>query len=74
MNTIRWYKSSYSGGTHQDCVEVGWHKSSYSTNGGDCVEVAEGQVVLVRDTKHRELGHLTVESAEWTTLLNALKR
>lgn len=50
-----------------------WHKSSYSTSGGDCVEVAEGQRVLVRDTQNRDLGHLTYSSAEWAGLLGALK-
>jgi YHS domain-containing protein len=44
-----WFKSSYSGGTGNDCVEVAvvfapeaaWFKSSYSGDtGNDCVEVA----------------------------------
>ncbi|MFE1396537.1 DUF397 domain-containing protein [Nocardiopsis dassonvillei] len=53
---------------------MAWHKSSYSGGGGgNCVEVAEGRSVLVRDTQHRELGHLTFVTAEWTGLLNALK-
>ncbi|WP_150244202.1 DUF397 domain-containing protein [Nocardiopsis quinghaiensis] len=50
-----------------------WHKSSYSTNGGECVEVAEGQSVLVRDTQNRELGRLAFGTPEWTGLLNTLK-
>lgn len=49
------------------------HESSYSTNGGECVEVAEGQSVLVRDTQHRELGHFSFQSSEWTHLLNTLR-
>lgn len=49
-----------------------WHKSSYSTD-GDCVEVAEGESVLIRDTQHRELGSLSFQSTEWTHLLNALQ-
>ncbi|WP_435107993.1 DUF397 domain-containing protein [Nocardiopsis synnemataformans] len=53
---------------------MAWHKSSYSGGGGgNCVEVAEGQSVLVRDTQHRELGHLTFTTPEWTGLLNTLK-
>ena len=51
-----------------------WHKSSYSTNGGDCIEVAEGQRVLIRDTQHREHGHLTFDPHEWSSLLNTLRR
>lgn len=37
-----WRKSSYSGGSGGDCVEVGqWRESSYSGGqGGNCVEVA----------------------------------
>ncbi|MET8824863.1 DUF397 domain-containing protein [Streptomyces sp. NPDC004610] len=40
---LAWFKSSYSSGSGDDCVEVAlaWHKSSYSSGGdGDCVEVA----------------------------------
>ncbi|NYH52214.1 hypothetical protein HNR06_001803 [Nocardiopsis arvandica] len=50
-----------------------WHKSSYSTNSGDCLEVAEGQSVLVRDTQHRELGALAFTGPEWNGLLATLK-
>ncbi|GAB2494959.1 DUF397 domain-containing protein [Nocardiopsis aegyptia] len=53
---------------------MAWRKSSYSGGGGgNCVEVAEGRNVLVRDTQNRRLGHLTFENAEWTGLLTALK-
>ena len=51
-----------------------WHKSSHSTNGGECVEVAEGPRILVRDTQHREQGHLTFDPNEWAGLLNTLRR
>jgi Domain of unknown function (DUF397). len=51
-----------------------WHKSSYSDGGGHCVEVAETpESVLVRDTKHRGLGHLGFSPAEWAALLATLK-
>lgn len=54
--------------------KVAWHKSSYSgSGGGNCVEVAEGQHVLIRDTQHREHGHLSFEGTEWTHLLDTLK-
>lgn len=51
-----------------------WHVSSYSGGQGNCVEVAEGQKVLVRDTKHREHGYLSFQGGEWSTLLNTLRR
>ncbi|WP_159943590.1 MULTISPECIES: DUF397 domain-containing protein [unclassified Nocardiopsis] len=60
--------------TSEKAERMPWHKSSYSGGGGgNCVEVAEGRNVLVRDTQHRGLGHLAFASAEWTGLLNTLK-
>ncbi|GAB3492752.1 DUF397 domain-containing protein [Nocardiopsis coralliicola] len=50
-----------------------WHTSSYSANGGECVEVREGVLTLVRDTKHRHLGHVEFTSGEWHAFLEALK-
>ncbi|WP_150240347.1 DUF397 domain-containing protein [Nocardiopsis quinghaiensis] len=50
-----------------------WHKSSYSTANGSCVEVAEGESVLVRDTENRKLGHIEYSPAEWTSFLRDLK-
>lgn len=41
-NTIRWRKSSFSGGGNNPCVELGihWRKSSFSGGGGNaCVEL-----------------------------------
>ncbi|GAA1095790.1 DUF397 domain-containing protein [Nocardiopsis metallicus] len=49
-----------------------WHKSSYSSGGQNCVEVAEGPSTLVRDTQNRELGHLAVSTTEWSALLAAV--
>lgn len=40
---LAWFKSSYSGSSGGDCVEVAvsWFKSSYSgSHGGNCLEVA----------------------------------
>lgn len=72
-----WRKSSYSGGVDQDCVEIAanWHKSSYSRGGHqDCVEVAEAsRQVKIRDTRHRDLGHLSFSTGEWTRFLRELK-
>ncbi|MEU0241888.1 DUF397 domain-containing protein [Nocardiopsis sp. NPDC006198] len=72
-----WRKSSYSG-ARGDCVEVkgtlvGWHKPSYSDGGGgNCVEVAESEKVLVRDTQNRNLGHLEFAPDAWGALLGTL--
>ena len=43
-----------------------WRKSSYSGgNGGNCVEVADhDEMILVRDTKNREHGHLTIAATD----------
>ncbi|GAB2516191.1 DUF397 domain-containing protein [Nocardiopsis aegyptia] len=47
-----------------------WHKSSYSSTGGQCVEVREHVAGAdVRDTQNRDLGHLTVPGTEWVALL-----
>ncbi|GAB3214043.1 hypothetical protein GCM10027294_51010 [Marinactinospora endophytica] len=55
--------------------ELTWRTASHSNaSGGECVEVAEcGDAVLVRDTRHRELGHLGFTPAEWTAFLAELK-
>ena len=50
-----------------------WHKSSYSANGGNCVEVTEGLVTGIRDTQNRDLGYLTVPAPEWSALVGALR-
>jgi len=47
-----------------------WHKSTHSPNGSDCVEAREGaHGADVRDTKHREAGHLTFGREEWLATL-----
>lgn len=52
-----------------------WMKSSYSNpDGPQCVEIAKDEHVLIRDTKNRELGHLTFDQDEWSSALSALKR
>ena len=58
----------------EDRIPPTWHVSSYTGGQGNCVEVAEGQSVLVRDTKNRQRGHLSFQSTEWTNLLNTLQR
>ncbi|MYR35476.1 DUF397 domain-containing protein [Nocardiopsis alba] len=51
-----------------------WHKSSYSTANGSCVEVAEGSTVFVRDTENRRLGHLDIPSTEWNAFLALISK
>ncbi len=51
-----------------------WHTSSHSgATTENCVEVAEGTTTLVRDTRHREAGHLAFSAAEWTALLDTVR-
>ena len=53
---------------------VEFRKSSYSANGVNCVEVAETpDAVLVRDTQHRELGHLGFTPGAWAAFLADIK-
>ncbi|HZR48428.1 MAG TPA: DUF397 domain-containing protein [Streptosporangiaceae bacterium] len=53
---------------------VTWRKSSFSTGQNDCVEVAATQAgVLVRDSKNREAGFLTVSRSAWAELLDEIK-
>ncbi|MBE2999536.1 DUF397 domain-containing protein [Nocardiopsis sp. HNM0947] len=54
-------------------TETGWHKSSYSNTGSQCVEVREtSDGAHVRDTVNRDAGHLTFPAAEWTALLRGI--
>ncbi|OKI17095.1 DUF397 domain-containing protein [Nocardiopsis sp. TSRI0078] len=56
------------------CVPIRpWHKTSYTNDRGECVEVAEGPVTGVRDTKHRELGALFFSSSEWQAFIGTAK-
>lgn len=49
-----------------------WRTSSYSENGGNCVEVAVGSTVGVRDTKDRDGGQLSVPSVAWRALITSV--
>ncbi|WP_328489358.1 DUF397 domain-containing protein [Streptomyces zaomyceticus] len=73
---LAWFKSSYSSGSGDNCVEVAlsWHKSSYSTgDGGNCVEVAAcPSTVHVRDSKNPTGPQLALDPATWTEFLSRL--
>lgn len=51
-----------------------WRKSSYSDgNGGDCVEVASGEVIAVRDSKLRDGVTLTFTADAWAQFTASLR-
>ncbi|KUP95793.1 DUF397 domain-containing protein [Thermobifida cellulosilytica] len=53
--------------------ELRFRKSSYSDL-NNCVEVARfKRGAAVRDSEHRELGHLVFDAAEWQAFLTTLK-
>ncbi|MFF0390843.1 DUF397 domain-containing protein [Kitasatospora sp. NPDC004615] len=59
-------------------TEPVWFKSSYSSNGGECVEVARNLVaaegiVPVRDSKDPEGAHLRFGPASFDAFIDAVK-
>ncbi|MFI2027353.1 DUF397 domain-containing protein [Streptomyces buecherae] len=55
-----------------------WIKSSYSTNGGNCIEwapssAATPRTVPVRDSKDPHGPTLTFETAAWTAFVTGVK-
>ena len=75
---LAWFKSSYSSGSGDDCVEVAlsWHKSSYSSgSGGDCIEIAScSHTVHVRDSKNTEGPQLALSPAAWAGFVSYASR
>ncbi|GGU53326.1 toxin [Streptomyces albospinus] len=71
---LTWFKSSYSGGDGDDCVEVAlsWHKSSYSgDDSGDCIEIAAcPTTVHVRDSKDQDGPQLAVAAESWAAFVS----
>lgn len=56
---------------------VSWHISTHSADGGrQCVEAGPftngTSTFAMRDSTHREHGHLTFSSPEWAALLTTL--
>ncbi|MGW6600251.1 DUF397 domain-containing protein [Streptomyces sp. NPDC055036] len=55
-----------------------WFKSSYSSNGGNCVEVAANLVVShgvvpVRDSKVPHVTALTFKASAWSSFVTGVK-
>ncbi|MFJ8646312.1 DUF397 domain-containing protein [Streptomyces sp. NPDC093546] len=69
-----WFKSSYSTGSGDSCVEVAlsWHKSSYSGGDGDsCVEVAAcPSTIHVRDSKVPAGPQLALTPGAWSSFVS----
>jgi hypothetical protein len=60
-------------GIDLSCAE--WHKSSYSSQSGNCVEVARHQpeLVAVRDSKAPDGAKLVVSMQTWRVFLRAVR-
>jgi hypothetical protein len=53
---------------------TGWRKSSHSTAGNDCVEVAQtAATCAVRDSKDPDGGHIAVTAEAWRTFTDHIK-
>ncbi|KUP95906.1 DUF397 domain-containing protein [Thermobifida cellulosilytica] len=50
-----------------------WHKATYTTERGACVEVSEGPVTGIRDSKNRDLGALFFPADEWAAFVRAAR-
>jgi len=61
--------------TRIDLSRAEWHKSSHSSQSGNCVEVARNLpgVVAVRDSKDPDGPALVVTREEWRLFLSLLK-
>lgn len=52
-----------------------WRKSTYSgANGGDCIEVASTDTIMIRDTTDHSSEVLTVSVGAWQKFTALLKR
>jgi Domain of unknown function (DUF397) len=58
-----------------ESTDMNWRKASYSGNGGgECIEVAAADLVLVRDSRDRAGPVLAFTASAWTVFTAALKR
>ena len=61
----------------EESVDLRWHKSSYSGNGGgNCVEVASNlpEIVAVRDSKNPYGPRLACTREAWSDFVRSVKR
>ncbi|MDH6706157.1 hypothetical protein P3T27_002880 [Kitasatospora sp. MAA19] len=60
---------------HVDLASAQWVKSSYSNNGGNCVEVSPGLTGLmpVRDSKDPQGPALLFPADAWQSFLSAIR-
>jgi hypothetical protein len=60
--------------TDIDLSRAEWHKSSYSGQSGNCVEVARNllQFVAVRDSKEPDGARLVVSREAWQAYITAV--
>jgi len=72
---LEYFREAAAGGAGGH-VPSPWRKSSYSGNGGECVEacVAESGWVLVRDTTNRTGGTLSFRASAWRSFAERLKQ
>lgn len=58
-----------------EAIDLRWRKSSYSDNGGECIEVGHSAGrVMVRDTKDRTVGPvLKISPDAWRTFTDNVK-
>jgi hypothetical protein len=78
LSTAHWHKSTYSGGSGGDCLEMAtWRKSSHSGgSGGNCLEVndaAHPGIVPVRDSKDPHGPALVFRAPVWAMFIDSLK-
>lgn len=57
-----------------DLTRAAWRKSSYSSGGSNCVEVANtSDSIAVRDSKDPAGGTHTVHPSAWRSMISALQ-
>jgi len=58
-----------------DLSRAAWRKSTYSNNGGACVEVADAapDLVAVRDSKDPDGPKLAFTPVQWTAFTTTIK-
>jgi Domain of unknown function (DUF397) len=57
-----------------EAIDIGWRKSSFSGNGGNCVEVADHDSrVMVRDTKDNHGPILRFTADAWQRFADRMK-